>query len=139
MNAVILVFILNLFYLSPALADDCKISGISNSPQTISCRFRDQWLTKMEGRIYCQNGKYYFGRFDLSGRMLDENHVTAAYHLDTARGPSILAFYVDEFGDTLKLRYVGRNRFKGSFNYGPKTPWKLTDYYRCHEVVNEKQ
>lgn len=117
MNPLLILTLLNLVFIELSVAEPCKIDGISNSPQTISCLFRDEWFRKMEGRIYCKNGEYKFGRFALDGTNLDENRITSATHLDTQNGSSVLRFYVDDFGQTLELRHTYGRHWKGTFDW----------------------
>ena len=117
MKPFFILIILNLVFIELTFAEDCKIAGISNPPQTISCKYRDEWFRKREGRIYCKDGEYRFGRFDLNGVNLDENLITSATHADTAKGSSVLMFYVDDFGQTLTLQHVFGKRWKGNFDW----------------------
>jgi hypothetical protein len=117
-----------------AQADSCKIAGISNPPQTISCKMRDMWYRRIEGRIECVNGQYFFSRYTMDGFQMDTNHVLNAYHKDRgSRQSSALVFPIDEFGDSLVLIPGHGNRFKGSFDgYNENTG--ILPYHRCKAI-----
>lgn len=132
MYAFILIFILNLFYLTLSFATECKIAGISNPPQTISCKMRDIWYRRIEGRIECVNGQYFFSRYLMDGYQMDTNHIINPYHMDRgSRKSSMLVFPIDEFGDSLVLTPGHGNRFKATFQAYPENTIGLLPYHRC--------
>ncbi len=65
-----------------AAAGVCRVSGISDSPQAISCRFKE---TSIELR--CDGGKYFINEFP----------VKAAFHFDVEEGPVPLVFDTESF------------------------------------------
>jgi len=112
----------------------CKIAGISNSPQTISCKMRDMWFRRIEGRIECVNGQYFYSRYTMDGYQMDTNHVINAYHLDRGSNrSSTLVFPIDEFGDSLIMIPGRGGRFKATFQgYNDNTG--ILPYLRCKEI-----
>ncbi len=66
----------------------CKVYGISDGPQNLSCEFSSK---KME--LQCINGKYF----------LDRSLVTVAYHLEVESGSNPLVFKTDGLTLTVTL------------------------------------
>ncbi|HXH31132.1 MAG TPA: hypothetical protein VNJ01_10005 [Bacteriovoracaceae bacterium] len=62
---------------STAEAASCKVFGISDSPQALSCKFQDSTVI-----LRCENGRYY----------LNSSKVTEAYHMEVEEGPVPLIF-----------------------------------------------
>lgn len=60
-----------------AFARECEVYGISDSPQKLSCTFKNQKL-----ELTCKNGTYY----------LNKSKVSMAYHLEVEDGPVPLVF-----------------------------------------------
>ncbi len=75
-----------------ALANACKVYGISDSPQSLSCHFRTGEL-----KLSCVNGQYVLGGLN----------VTQAFHMEVERGSSPLVFQAPD----LKLTATKMNRF----------------------------
>ena len=112
----------------------CKIAGISNPPQTITCKMRDMWFRRIEGRIECVNGQYFFSRYTMDGFQMDTNHITNPYHMDRgSRRSSTLVFPIDEFGDSMVLTPGLGNRFKGTFQGYPENTGILA-FHRCRAI-----
>jgi hypothetical protein len=129
-----LICSIGLFTGLSAKADSCKIAGISNPPQTISCKMRGIYFEKIEGRIECVNGQYFFSRYAMDGRQLDTNHIINAYHRDRSRGGASLVFPIDEFGTPFIVIPRSGNRFKGYFEYGSQGTYSLRDFYSCKAI-----
>jgi hypothetical protein len=72
---LIFTFILSLSL--QAFARDCQVYGISDSPQKLSCTFKN-----LDLNLRCQNGDYY----------LNTTKVTSAFHLEVEEGPVPLVF-----------------------------------------------
>lgn len=60
-----------------AFASGCKVYGISDSPQHLSCTFPEKVL-----RLSCQNDTYY----------LNSEMVSVAFHMEVEEGPVPLVF-----------------------------------------------
>jgi hypothetical protein len=60
-----------------ASTKDCKVYGISDSPQTLTCTFPDLSL-----KLTCHEGIY----------ALNEETVTMAFHMEVEDGPTPLVF-----------------------------------------------
>lgn len=76
MKGLILTIILSLMT-SAALAQNCEVFGISDSPQKLDCSFDS---TQVDLR--CKSGKYF----------LNSTPVKMAYHYDVEYGPVPLVF-----------------------------------------------
>ena len=100
MKAIILLILLNIFYASLSFAEDCKVGGISDSPQNISCFYKDGWTHHMQLNISCENGKYVFTE-TANGSPAGNGKILSAYHEDVQSGMSPLVFKMD---DTRSLR-----------------------------------
>lgn len=81
---VSLIFLNSEIYATPS----CKVYGISDGPQNLSCEFSGK---KME--LQCLKGKYF----------LDRSPVTVAYHLEVESGPNPLVFKTDGLTLTVTL------------------------------------
>lgn len=71
---------LGLFFILASVnvfASDCKVYGISDSPQEMSCSFQ-----KLSLKLTCSNGTYY----------LNEEAVSVAFHMEVEEGPVPLVF-----------------------------------------------
>jgi len=83
-----------LFLLSfAAQAQDCKVYGISDSPQKLTCAFEDLRETY---HLTCKKGQY----------LLNETPIKVAFHLDVESGPSPLVFK----GENLQLTIMINSR-----------------------------
>lgn len=60
-----------------AWAQPCKVYGISDSPQRLSCTFPKQSI-----QLRCQRGNYY----------LNDSKVDVAFHYEVESGPNPLVF-----------------------------------------------
>jgi len=75
MKLVLLTFLV--FLMTEAYARDCEVYGISDSPQKLTCTFKDQKIA-----LRCNKGQYY----------LNTTKIQMAYHLDVESGSSPLVF-----------------------------------------------
>lgn len=57
----------------------CEVYGISDSPQSLTCTFRNEKIT-----VTCRNGLYY----------VEDDQVEGAYHLEVEEGPTPLVFRI---------------------------------------------
>lgn len=73
----ILIGLFLLFSLIEAYAEDCKVYGISDSPQKLECQFED-----FKVFLSCKNGSYF----------LNSTRVALAFHMDVEEGASPLVF-----------------------------------------------
>jgi hypothetical protein len=89
----IITFTCMLLTTSLALAQKCKVYGISDSPQRLHCSFPKQQI-----ELSCRQGTYY----------LNEDKVEAAYHYDVMRGPSPLVFKTDSLQMVVEIYSSGR-------------------------------
>jgi hypothetical protein len=91
MQKVLLFILLTL----PALktyAESCKVYGITDSPQHLSCRFPNMTL-----ELNCRQGRYY----------LNQAPVSVAFHMDVADdGPSPLVFKTSQMQLTVLMADV---------------------------------
>lgn len=69
--------ILFVFLSSSAFAQACKVYGISDGPQKLSCSFKN-----LDIRLHCLKGRYY----------LNNSLVSDAFHMDVEEGASPLVF-----------------------------------------------
>jgi hypothetical protein len=77
MNVFCLAF-LGLFMAGTAAAQDCKVYGISDSPQKMSCAFK-----RLDIKLSCRQGTYF----------INESRVSQAYHMEVEdNGPVPLVF-----------------------------------------------
>lgn len=60
-----------------AFAADCKVYGISDSPQKLNCTFK-----KLNLGLTCKEGQYY----------LNTSRVSVAFHMEVEDGPVPLVF-----------------------------------------------
>jgi len=72
LSAFILVCLMN-----PALARDCKVYGISDSPQKITCQFGTETI-----HLSCKQGTYF----------LNQSKVNVAFHMEVEDGAVPLVF-----------------------------------------------
>lgn len=80
---------LALLLTAPAIgARFCKVYGISDSPQKLSCRFPDRQVL-----LSCQDGKYF----------LNQSPVTVAFHLEVESGTVPLVFKSSDMTMTVLL------------------------------------
>lgn len=100
MNAMIILFILNAVFATLSFAEDCKVSGISDSPQNITCNYRDGWNHKVSLQITCESGTY-FSNESVGNAVLEKTPILTAYHEEVSRGVSPLVF---KLGDQRTLR-----------------------------------
>jgi hypothetical protein len=84
-----------------AFAQACKVYGISNSPQHLSCNF-----SKMQVELSCQRGTYY----------MNDVKVDMAFHYDVERGPSPLVFRNEQM--QLVVRIYSANRKRAELQLG---------------------
>jgi hypothetical protein len=75
MKLILTIFLVSL--LSVAHAADCKVYGISDSPQKLNCTFKRSSLA-----LTCKDGQYY----------LDNSRVSVAFHMEVEDGPVPLVF-----------------------------------------------
>jgi len=61
----------------PAYAANCKVYGISDSPQKLSCSFK-----ALDIKLSCREGQYY----------LNNSLVSDAFHFEVEEGPTPLVF-----------------------------------------------
>lgn len=66
-----------LFTLPQAFAAECKVYGISDSPQKMSCQFKAEKVS-----LTCVNGQYF----------LNSSKVSDAFHYEVEDGPVPLVF-----------------------------------------------
>ncbi len=105
----ILSFFILLSSVDPTLAapaKKCKVYGITDGPQKLTCKFRNQLIN-----LRCVDGRYY----------LNQKKVRVAYHLDVEAGPSPLVFETSKLNLTLvkesktltraRLRTLGKEHF----------------------------
>ena len=78
--------LLMLFTLPQVFAAECKVYGISDSPQKLSCTFSAQKIA-----LTCVNGNYF----------LNSSKVNTAYHLEVESGPTPLVFEAKELEMTV--------------------------------------
>jgi hypothetical protein len=74
---VIKLFIFSLISLNSFAAPLCEVYGISDSPQSLTCSFRNELIN-----LTCLNGIYSLGG----------ETVEAAFHLEVEDGPTPLVF-----------------------------------------------
>lgn len=78
MKVIIFIFLLSL---NAKAATLCEVYGISDSPQSLKCRFSREDLA-----LSCREGIYYLG----------EQIVEAAFHYEVEEGPVPLVFKTKE-------------------------------------------
>ncbi len=84
LSALILVCLMN-----SAIARDCKVYGISDSPQKLTCQFGAETV-----RLSCQEGTYY----------LNQSKVNLAFHLEVEDGAVPLVFRTSDFELTVIIQ-----------------------------------
>lgn len=77
MKLIIPFFFLVFSMTAEAFAKQCKVYGISDSPQKMRCSFKG-----LDLNLSCQNGDYY----------LNASRVSLAYHMEVEEGPVPLVF-----------------------------------------------
>ncbi len=83
-------YFLLLFSLSlPVFSAPCKVDGISDSPQHLSCSLRGLTV-----ELTCRGGVYY----------LDEERVDVAYHMEVEEGPTPLVFHTNKSELTVLMK-----------------------------------
>lgn len=80
----ILVFLMN-----SAMAGDCKVYGISDSPQKLNCTFKNQKIA-----LICKGGNYF----------INTSKVSMAYHLEVEDGPVPLVWKAPEMQLTVVIQ-----------------------------------
>jgi hypothetical protein len=127
MKPIALLFLLNFIFASLSFAEDCKVSGVSDSPQSISCTYRDGWYIKYRMEITCENGKYVHHEFT-KDQEVDSGTVSIAYHEEVSSGMSPLVFKMEDrnlrITKSLGLFYRGEFFNDGSYPSG-------RDTFRC--------
>jgi len=77
-----IILSLLLFFSYQTFARECHVDGISDSPQELSCRFKNSVI-----KLTCLQETYF----------VNSSLVTDAYHLDVEEGPSPLVFKGTDF------------------------------------------
>lgn len=86
MKLVIAIFLVTLM---PAVqAADCKVYGISDSPQKLNCTFKNLKLD-----LTCKAGQYY----------LNTSRVSVAFHMEVEDGPVPLVFRAPDMQLTVMI------------------------------------
>ncbi len=77
-------------------AQNCKVSGISaeDSPQSITCHYRDGWSHHMKLSLDCREGKYHYSE-TANGSPAGEGSITSTYHEEVQKGASPLNFKLE--------------------------------------------
>ncbi len=84
-----LILILSLVCLLPsAFATECKVDGISDSPQKLKCIFKNLKLA-----LTCKNGQYF----------LNTSRVSMAFHMEVEDGPVPLVFRAPDMELTVMI------------------------------------
>lgn len=101
------VLFLGLFMVA-AFARDCKVYGISDSPQSLRCSFKE-----LDIKLSCKDGSYY----------LNSSRVLQAFHMDVEEGPSPLVFRSSSLQLTVIMNsrtdILGELEQSGIFSFGP--------------------
>ncbi len=85
-----LIFTIFLVSLMPvAFAVDCKVYGISDSPQKLNCTFKNLNLA-----LTCKDGQYY----------LNTSRVSMAFHMEVEDGPVPLVFRAPDMELTVMIK-----------------------------------
>lgn len=74
--------------MSEAFAADCKVYGISDSPQKLNCTFKNLNLG-----LTCKEGQYY----------LNTSRVSVAFHMEVEDGPVPLVFRAPDMELTVMI------------------------------------
>ena len=96
-----------------AHAENCKVSGISDSPQTISCRYQDGWSHHMKLLIHCVDGSYQFSE-TANGSPAGGGAIVSTYHEDVQSGTCPLFFKLEDTR-TIRITKVLGPFFRGVF------------------------
>lgn len=75
--------------MTPALARDCKVYGISDSPQKLTCQFGAETI-----RLSCQKGTYF----------LNQSKVNLAFHMEVEDGAVPLIFRASDLELTVIMQ-----------------------------------
>lgn len=99
MKVLALLFLFTAFPVQ-VFAQDCEVYGISDSPQTLTCKFGQKTL-----KVTCdtENGTY----------LIDQTPVQVAYHEEVERGPVPLIFKTEE--STLKVMMYSSSKISANF------------------------
>jgi hypothetical protein len=88
-NKVILTLGCLFLFTNSYAQNSCKVYGISDSPQGLTCRFKNK-----EMMLICKEGKYFFNNLP----------VLVAFHLEVEDGPTPLVFKTDSMTLTVTLK-----------------------------------
>lgn len=86
MKLIMTIFLVSL--MAEASAADCKVYGISDSPQKLNCIFKNLNLA-----LTCKNGQYY----------LNTSRVSVAFHMEVEEGAVPLVFRAPDMELTVMI------------------------------------
>ena len=113
MKKTLILIILNLFT-TASYADHCKVSGISDSPQSITCRYKDGWSERIKLHIQCVSGIYQYSEI-INKTIIGNGLISGSFHEEVEKGASPLNFKLDD-SRTLKITKVFGRFFRGEFS-----------------------
>jgi hypothetical protein len=85
-------------------SQDCKVYGISDSPQEMSCKFR-KGFKRFEMKLSCVRGEYFF-----KGTFVPEGTKVSGTHASTDDGSVVLMFYNDFLRFEVSEGLIVKNR-----------------------------
>lgn len=97
----LLLVILALASSTLASASACKVDGISDSPQGMTCKFKDRLIN-----LTCQKGVYF----------LNEDLVNVAFHMEVEVGAVPLVFKADAM--TLTAVQINKSKYEAELQVG---------------------